>query len=166
MFIEKGKVGRPGAFILGCRGIEAAVIDPRRDCVIYVEIAAQNGAGDHPHFRDAPQRYLVSGAPALSKLTGAPVHHGPNPAGPVRYADTVCEGQTFQFGDLTTKVLETPGHTMTVYLLPSTTGLLERGPSGSLPAMCCLSAMSAGPTFIPSGQMRWPDCFTTGCKNS
>lgn len=112
MFIEKVKSEGLAhlSWVVG-DGIEAAVIDPRRDCVIYVEIAAQNGAGITHIFETHRNEDLVSGAAALSKLTGAPVHHGPNPAGPVRYADTVCEGQTFQFGDLTIKVLETPGHT-------------------------------------------------------
>lgn len=112
MFIEKIKSEGLAhlSWVVG-DGIEAAVIDPRRDCAIYAEMAAQNGAGITHIFETHRNEDLVSGSAALSKLTGAPVHHGPNPAGTVRYADTVREGRTFQFGDLTIKVLETPGHT-------------------------------------------------------
>ena len=112
MFIEKVKSEGLAhlSWVVG-DGIEAAVIDPRRDCAIYVEIAADNGARITHIFETHRNEDLVSGAAALSRLTGSPVHHGPNPGGTVRYADTVREGRTFHFGDLTINVLETPGHT-------------------------------------------------------
>lgn len=112
MFIEKVKSEGLAhlSWVVG-DGMEAAVIDPRRDCVIYGEIAARHGARITHIFETHRNEDLVSGSAALSKLTGAPVHHGPNPAGTVRYADTVLEGKEFHFGDLTVKALETPGHT-------------------------------------------------------
>jgi hydroxyacylglutathione hydrolase len=92
-------------------GNEAAVIDPRRDCAVYVEMAASRGLRITHIFETHRNEDLISGAPALAELTGAPVHHGPNPAQPIRYAETVREGDCFGFGGLTLTVLETPGHT-------------------------------------------------------
>ena len=44
---------------------------------------------------------LVSGAAILKELTGARILHGPNPAGPVDYAETAREGDEFEIGQLT-----------------------------------------------------------------
>ncbi len=112
MFVEKIKTEGLAhlSYVVG-DGAEAAVIDPRRDCAVYVDVAARHGARITAIFETHRNEDLVSGAAALAELTGAPVHHGPNPAAPVRYADTVREGDAFAFGDLELKVLETPGHT-------------------------------------------------------
>ncbi len=112
MFIEKIKTEGLAhlSYLLGGGG-EAAVIDPRRDCEVYLEMARSRGLRITHIFETHRNEDLVSGAARLSRLTGAPVHHGPNPAAPVRYADTVREGDTFTFGKLRLKVLETPGHT-------------------------------------------------------
>lgn len=98
------------SYILGDGG-QAAVIDPRRDCEIYMQIAHEQGLQITHIFETHRNEDLVSGAPALSKLTGAPVHHGPNPEEEIVYADTVHEGDSFQFGSLSLRVIETPGHT-------------------------------------------------------
>lgn len=112
MFIEKIKSDGLAhlSYLLGDGG-EAAVVDPRRDCETYVEIAAARGCRITHVFETHRNEDLVSGAPILAGLTGAQIHHGPNPAGAVAYAGTVREGDAFRFGSLRLKVLETPGHT-------------------------------------------------------
>ncbi len=112
MFVEKVKTAGLAhlSYLVGA-GAEAAVVDPRRDCEIYVEIARARGARITHVFETHRNEDLVSGAARLAEMTGAPVHHGPNPAGRVRYADCVREGDCFRFGKLRLEVLETPGHT-------------------------------------------------------
>ena len=112
MFVEPIK--SPGlaqiSYLIG-DGSEAAVIDPRRDCETYAELARERGCRITHIFETHRNEDLISGAPILAQLTGATVHHGPNAAGEVTYADTVREGDDFAFGSMRVKVLETPGHT-------------------------------------------------------
>lgn len=112
MLLEKIKT--PGlshlSYLVGAKG-EAAVIDPRRDCAIYVEKARAAGLEITHIFETHRNEDLVSGAPILARMTGAKVLHGPNPAEPVVYADTAREGDCFAIGTLEIRVLETPGHT-------------------------------------------------------
>lgn len=92
-------------------GSDAAVIDPRRDCEVYVEMARSRGMTIRHVFETHRNEDLVSGAPILAELTGAEVWHGPNADGDVRYASVVREGAEFRLGDMVVRVLETPGHT-------------------------------------------------------
>lgn len=98
------------SYLLGSDG-QAAVIDPRRDCDIYVEKARAAGLRITHIFETHRNEDLVSGAPMLAALTGASVYHGPNPEQPVVYAQTAREADSFAIGQLEIKVLETPGHT-------------------------------------------------------
>lgn len=98
------------SYIIGAGG-KAAVIDPRRDCEIYVDKARAEGLEITHIFETHRNEDLVSGSPILSELTGATVYHGPNPAGEVVFAETVREGDCFELGQLKIEVLETPGHT-------------------------------------------------------
>ena len=112
MLLEKIKT--PGlshlSYLIGSGG-KAAVIDPRRDCECYVEMARAEGLEICHIFETHRNEDLVSGAPILKELTGARVLHGPNPAETVEYADTAHEGDEFEIGQLKIRVLETPGHT-------------------------------------------------------
>lgn len=112
MLLEKIKT--PGlshlSYLIGSGG-KAAVIDPRRDCECYVEMARAEGLEITHIFETHRNEDLVSGAPTLKELTGARVLHGPNPAGTVEYAETAHEGDKFEIGQLKIEVLETPGHT-------------------------------------------------------
>lgn len=112
MFVEKVKSEGLAhlSYVVGA-GAEAAVIDPRRDWSVYVEIARRYGCRIAHIFETHRNEDLVSGAAALSAATGAPVHHGPNPEAAVAYADTVREGDCFELGSLKLRVFETPGHT-------------------------------------------------------
>nr|WP_317200121.1 MBL fold metallo-hydrolase [uncultured Psychrobacter sp.] len=112
MLLEKIKT--PGlshlSYLIGS-GTKAAVIDPRRDCEIYVEKARAAGLEIIHIFETHRNEDLVSGAPILAELTGAKVWHGPNPEREVVYADTAREGDSFTIDQLEIRVLETPGHT-------------------------------------------------------
>ncbi len=112
MLLEKIKT--PGlshlSYLVGSGG-KAAVIDPRRDCECYLEMARAEGLEITHIFETHRNEDLVSGAPILKALTGARVLHGPNPGGEVVYADTAREGDAFDVGQLRIEVLETPGHT-------------------------------------------------------
>lgn len=112
MLLEKIKT--PGlshlSYLIGSGG-KAAVIDPRRDCECYVEIARAEGLEITHIFETHRNEDLVSGAAVLKELTGARVLHGPNAAAKVEYAETVHEGDEFEIGQLKISVLETPGHT-------------------------------------------------------
>ena len=87
---------------------------------------------DRAHRDNAKIKYIfethfhadfVSGHVTLSKETGAPIVFGPN-ANPSFEAIIAEDGQEFQLGQLTIKVLHTPGHTMesTTYLLRDASG--------------------------------------------
>src|SRR5690606_30314707 len=92
-------------------GARAAVIDPRRDCEIYVEVAARRGAKITMILETHRNEDLISGAPIPAATTRAQVVHGPNPGEAVRYAETTREGNSFRLGEVEIRVLETPGHT-------------------------------------------------------
>jgi hydroxyacylglutathione hydrolase len=108
------KIKSPGlahlSYLIGS-GSEAAVIDPRRDCAIYLDKARAEGMEITRIFETHRNEDLVSGAPILAEMSGAKVFHGPNADGVVRYAKTTREGDCFEIGSLRIEVLETPGHT-------------------------------------------------------
>ncbi len=112
MFIEK--VRSEGlaqlSWVIGNDG-RAAVVDPRRDCDVYVDIAAQNGCSITHVLETHRNEDLISGAPILARRTGATVWHGPDADGEVVYAETVEEGDELSLGSVTIRVLQTPGHT-------------------------------------------------------
>ena len=112
MLLEKIKT--PGlshlSYLVGSGG-QAAVIDPRRDCTIYVDKARAAGLEINHIFETHRNEDLVSGAMILAEMTGASVLHGPNPEQPIVYAQTVHDGDCFTIGQLEIRVLETPGHT-------------------------------------------------------
>jgi hydroxyacylglutathione hydrolase len=91
-------------------GDRAAVIDPRRDCRIYAELARQHGARIFHIFETHRNEDYVIGSLDLARMTGAEIHHG---AGlPFEYGHTVSEGDAYDVGSLRLAVLSTPGHTM------------------------------------------------------
>ncbi|MDP8236770.1 MAG: MBL fold metallo-hydrolase [Candidatus Erginobacter occultus] len=88
----------------------AAVIDPRRDCEIYREIAEREGVRITRIFETHRNEDYVIGSSDLAARTGASIHHGS--ALDFKYGEGVGEGDVFDIGDLQLKILETPGHTM------------------------------------------------------
>jgi hydroxyacylglutathione hydrolase len=110
LFLER--VHSPGlahiSYIVGDNG-KAAVIDPRRDCDVYVEIANQHAARIAHIFETHRNEDYVIGSLELSAMTGADIYHGSEL--PFAYGNAVTEGDTFDLGDLRVQVLSTPGHT-------------------------------------------------------
>ncbi|MFP4177102.1 MAG: MBL fold metallo-hydrolase [Candidatus Brocadiia bacterium] len=96
------------SYILG-DGASAAVIDPRRDVHIYLEIAARRGTRITHIFETHRNEDYVIGSVDLAEHTGAEIHHGG--ALDFQYGSVVSEGDVFDFGDIRLRVLETPGHT-------------------------------------------------------
>lgn len=111
-----------GAYYIESNG-EAAIIDPLRETDPYLKKAEADQAKIKFIFETHFHADFVSGHFTLSKQTGAPIVYGPkaNPDFPVTIAE---DGQEFQLGDLTIKVLHTPGHTLesTTYLLKDKKG--------------------------------------------
>ena len=101
MFLKKIKT--PGlshlSYILGSNG-KAAVIDPRRDCEIYLEIASQQGLEITHIFETHRNEDLITGSPHLGQMTKAKIYHGPNAAGPIAFADIISDQQEFKIGNI------------------------------------------------------------------
>ncbi len=96
------------SYIVGHRG-KAAVIDPRRDCGIYLDIAGRYEANITHIFETHRNEDYVIGSQELSRRTGAGVYHGH--AFDFHYGNPVKDGDKFIFGDLALTAIETPGHT-------------------------------------------------------
>lgn len=112
MFIEKIKTEGLAhlSYVCGSDG-QALIVDPRRDCEVYLDLAAAHGCRITHVFETHRNEDLLSGARVLARATGATVYHGPNAAGDVQYAETTREGDQFTVGRIRLRVLETPGHT-------------------------------------------------------
>lgn len=96
------------SYIIGSNG-SAAVIDPRRDCQIYADIARRNGAVISYIFETHRNEDYTIGSRELVALTGAEILHGAQLS--FEYGTAVHDGDTLTIGTLKLKVLETPGHT-------------------------------------------------------
>lgn len=92
-------------------GNEVAIIDPLREIKPYLEKAKRNNATIKYIFETHFHADFVSGHLDLSKETGAPIVYGTN-ANPSFEAIIAGDGQEFKLGNVTIRVLHTPGHTM------------------------------------------------------
>lgn len=106
-----------GAYYIESNG-EAAIIDPLREVLPYIEKAEKDGAKIKYVLETHFHADFVSGHVDLAKETGAQIVFGPN-ANPTFECHIATDGEELQVGDITIKVLHTPGHTMesTTYLL-------------------------------------------------
>lgn len=111
-----------GAYYIESNG-EVAIVDPLREVEPYLKRARADNAKIKYIFETHFHADFVSGHVTLAKETGADIIYGP-------YAHTSFEaiiakdGQEFKLGEITIKVLHTPGHTMesTTYLLKDKSG--------------------------------------------
>ncbi|MBI2851601.1 MAG: MBL fold metallo-hydrolase [Chloroflexi bacterium] len=90
-------------------GNDAAVIDPRRDCEVYLDIAQRRGMRISHIFETHRNEDYVIGSAELQNLTGADVYHGPGLDW--KYGNTLKDGQEFRIGSLRFTAIHTPGHT-------------------------------------------------------
>ena len=106
-----------GAYYIESNG-EAAIIDPLREVKPYIEKARKDGAKIKYVLETHFHADFVSGHVDLAKATGATIVFGPN-ANPQFEAYIAKDGEELTIGNVTIKVLHTPGHTMesTTYLL-------------------------------------------------
>jgi len=111
-----------GAYYITSNG-EAVIIDPLREVQPYIDRAEKDGVKIKYVLETHFHADFVSGHLDLSKKTGAPIVYGPN-ANPEFEAIIATDGQELKVGDVTIKVLHTPGHTMesTCYLLRDENG--------------------------------------------
>ncbi len=89
-------------------GDGAAVVDPRRDCQIYVDLADEAGMDIVLILETHRNEDYVTGSRELAAVTGAPIFHGDLGFG---YGAVVREGQEFDVGQVRLRALSTPGHT-------------------------------------------------------
>jgi len=101
--------GSPTIRISWVFGGVAAVIDPRRDCEVYLDIADRSETRITHIFETHMNEDYVTGSRELAAKCGAGIYHGAQL--PFSYGIPVREGDRFRFGSLEIAVLETPGHT-------------------------------------------------------
>jgi hydroxyacylglutathione hydrolase len=109
MFLQivKSEIVSHLSYVVASKG-EAFVVDPRRDCDVYVEVAQGWGAQIGHIFETHRNEDYVVGSVELAELTGAKVHHGPGL--PWKYGETLRDGEEWRVGVLRVVALYTPGH--------------------------------------------------------
>ena len=106
-----------GAYYVSHNG-EAAIIDPLRETKPYLDLLKQNNDTLKYIFETHFHADFVSGHIDLARETGATIVFGPNAH--TDYTSYIAtDNEEFKIGELTLKVLHTPGHTLesTTYLL-------------------------------------------------
>lgn len=105
------------AYFIESNGV-AAVIDPLRDIEVYLELAKERNATIEYIFETHFHADFVSGHLELAKATGAKIVFGPDAVTNFN-AYIAKNNEEFKIGELTVKVLHTPGHTLesSCYLL-------------------------------------------------
>jgi glyoxylase-like metal-dependent hydrolase (beta-lactamase superfamily II)/rhodanese-related sulfurtransferase len=111
-----------GAYYIHSNG-EGVIIDPLREVSSYIERAEEDGVKIKYVLETHFHADFVSGHVTLAEKTGATIVYGPN-ANPSFEAHIATDGEELRVGDVTIKVLHTPGHTMesTTYLLRDESG--------------------------------------------
>lgn len=92
-------------------GSEAAIIDPLRETGPYMERLERDKVTLKYIFETHFHADFVSGHLDLRNKTGAEIIYGPNAAADFAHI-SATDGQEFPLGNVTIKVLHTPGHTM------------------------------------------------------
>ena len=91
-------------------GNEAAVVDPRRDCQIYLHLAQKNCAKIRLIFETHRNEDYVVGSRELQSVSNAQICHSKELA--FKYGEhNLDDGETLNVGNLKIRALHTPGHT-------------------------------------------------------
>ena len=106
-----------GAYYIESNG-EAAIIDPLREIMPYMEKAEKDGAKIKYVLEKHFHADFVSGHIDLAKDSGGTIVYGPT-AVPSFEAHIAKDGEILKLGNVTIEVIHTPGHTMesTCFLL-------------------------------------------------
>ncbi len=88
---------------------EAIVIDPRRDCQVYLDFVRRDELTIRHIFETHRNEDYVIGSRELAHVTGAKIYHGP--CLDFKYGETLKDGQDFYFGTMKLTAIHTPGHT-------------------------------------------------------
>ena len=99
-----------GAYYIESNG-EAVIVDQLREIKPYLERAEKNGAKIKYVLETHFHADFVSGHLDLAKETGAKIVYGPT-AQPAFDAHVAKDGEVLRVGNISIKVLHTPGHTM------------------------------------------------------
>ena len=105
------------AYYIESKG-EVAIIDPMRDIAPYLKMTKDNGAKIKYVFETHFHADFVSGHVDIQRQTGAQIIYGPTAK--TSYDVIIAEdNQEFKIGDVTIRVIHTPGHTLesSTYLL-------------------------------------------------
>ncbi len=98
-----------GAYLIASNG-EAAIIDPLRETQPYLDLAKKNNVKIKYILETHFHADFVSGHVDLANKTGAQIVFGPG-AHTSYKSISASDGQELTIGDITIKVLHTPGHT-------------------------------------------------------
>ncbi|MFT5778712.1 MAG: hydroxyacylglutathione hydrolase [Crocinitomicaceae bacterium] len=99
-----------GAYYIESNG-EVAIIDPLREVQSYIDMAEERGAKIKYILETHFHADFVSGHVTLSERTGAKIIYGPN-ASTEFESEIAQDNQEYKLGNVTIRVLHTPGHTM------------------------------------------------------
>lgn len=112
-----------GAYYIESDG-EVAIIDPLREIQSYIDLAENQNAKIKYIFETHFHADFVSGHITLAEKTGAKIIYGPN-AKTSFEAYIAKDEEVFTLGNISIKVLHTPGHTMesTSFLLLDENGI-------------------------------------------
>ena len=99
-----------GAYYITSKG-EAVIIDPLREIEPYIERAKKDNVQIKYILETHFHADFVSGHVDLAKATGATIVFGPN-AQTTYESHIAKDGELLKFGNISMKVVHTPGHTM------------------------------------------------------
>ncbi|NYB51518.1 MAG: MBL fold metallo-hydrolase [Methanobacteriaceae archaeon] len=97
------------SYFIGNSG-RAAVVDPRRDIEVYLNLAESHNLDITHIFETHRNEDYVIGSLELADATDAQIFHGRGLD--FAYGNSVSEGDKFQLGNVELEILETPGHTL------------------------------------------------------
>lgn len=92
-------------------GNQAVVIDPRRDCDVYVETAAREGLRITHILETHRNEDYVIGSVELASRTGAVILHSAHNDLDYGYGEPIHDSEVLRIGGLKLEALHTPGHT-------------------------------------------------------
>jgi hydroxyacylglutathione hydrolase len=95
------------SYMVGSDG-RAAVVDPRRDCDVYLDIADEQGLRITHILETHRNEDYITGSRELASMTGAVILHGEMDFG---YGEPVREGDEIDLGQAVIGAIATPGHT-------------------------------------------------------